>query len=275
MSELVTLPEAERTANEPVECQPVTFGRLVHSEWIKFRSLRSTWWVLATAAVTMLALALIIAYNTRHLTANQQAEDLVPSAPLQGSDLAQLLLGALGIVFVTGEFSTGMIRSTLTAVPRRLPVLAAKLAVFAAVTAALMAATSLIAFLAAQGLIGHYRTGYSLSSPGAFRTVMGTAIYLTLVGVIGMMIGWIVRSTPGALVTYAALVLVVPALFGNFLQHWGLTVDQYTPPQAGASFSSNLPDPPALSPWAGFWVVVAWASAATLTAIGTLRRRDA
>jgi ABC-2 type transport system permease protein len=265
----------ETVGSREAHSEPVTFPRVLKSEWIKFRSLRSTWWVLGATVVTMLALALVIAYNTRHLTAGQQAEDLTPSAPLQGVELAQLLLGALGIVFVSGEFSTGMIRSSFAAVPRRVPVLWAKLIVFATVTATLMAAASLVSFLAAQALIGHYRSAYSLAGPGALRAVAGTAAYLTLAGVIGMMIGWLVRSTPGSLVTYAALMLVVPALFGNFLQHWGQVINEYTPPQAGSSFYSDLPDSPYLSPWVGFGVVAAWAAAATLIATVTLSRRDA
>lgn len=255
--------------------QPVTFGRVLRSEWIKYRSLRSTWAVLGVTVLAMLVLALVIGYNTRHLTGNQDANDLVPSSPLQGSDLAQLLVGALGVLIVSGEFSTGMIRSTFAAVPKRLPVLWAKLVVFVISTAVVMTAVSIVAFLASQALIGHYRTAYSLSSPGALHVVLGTGLYLTMIGVIGMMIAWIVRSTPGSLVTFVALILVLPALFANFLQNWGKTVSQYSLPQAGSSFTSSLPDAPHLSAWNGFWVMLAWVVAATVAAVITLRRRDA
>src|SRR4051794_28997974 len=87
----------EPAATDGAQARPVTFGGGLKSEWIKFRSLRSTWWVFATPVVRMVPLARVTPYNPRHLSSNQQPEDLVPSAPLQGSDLAQLLVGALGI----------------------------------------------------------------------------------------------------------------------------------------------------------------------------------
>jgi uncharacterized integral membrane protein len=120
-------------AGHLVESRPVTFPRVLTSEWVKFRSLRSTWAVLAGAVFGMVLIALLIAYNTRHVAPNIQANDLAASSPLQGWYLAMYLIGALGVLFVTGEYGTGMIRATLTAVPKRLPVLWAKLMVFLAV----------------------------------------------------------------------------------------------------------------------------------------------
>ena len=99
----------------------------------------------------------------------------LPSATLQGYYLGQLLIGALGVLFVSGEYSTGMIRSTLAAVPRRLPVLWAKLVVFVSLIAVSMIAVSIVAFLCAQAVIGLSRTGYSLTDPGVLRVVIGPA----------------------------------------------------------------------------------------------------
>jgi ABC-2 type transport system permease protein len=255
--------------------QPVTLRRVVASEWIKFRSLRSTVAVLGAAVVGMMAIALLVAYNTRHLSASLQPDDLVPSSTLQGRYLAQLLIGALGVLFVSGEFSTGMIRSTFAAVPKRLPVLWAKLIVFLAVTAVSMIAVSVLAFLCAQALLSHFRAGYSISDPGAMRVVIGTGLYLTLVGVIGSAVGWIVRSTPGSLVAYFGIVLVVPVLFGSVLGTWGKDVAQYLPSTAGASFASSLREPHTLSPWTGLAVMALWAVGAVAVAGVELRRRDA
>jgi ABC-type transport system involved in multi-copper enzyme maturation permease subunit len=268
---------AEREQAPGVEAQPVTLRRVIKSEWIKFWTLRSTWLVLGAAVAGMVVLALVVAYNTRHLTSNLQANDIAPSSTLQGYYLAQLLIGALGVLFVSGEYGTGMIRSTLVAVPRRLPVLWAKLAVFVTVTATSMVAVSVVAFLCAQALLSHYRTGYSLTEPGVLRVVIGTGIYLTLVGMIGGALGWIVRSTPGALVAYFAVVLVLPVLFGDALGTWGKEVAQFLPSQAGASFSTSIPESPAysLSPWVGLLVLAGWAVVALAVAAGVLRRRDA
>jgi ABC-2 type transport system permease protein len=274
---IVLPPAGPREAPPEVNAQPVTLRRVIRSEWIKFWTIRSTWFVLGGAMLGMLVLALIVAYNTRHLTSNLQPNDIAPSSTLQGYYLGQLLIGALGVLFVSGEYSTGMIRSTLVAVPRRLPVLWAKLAVFVAVAATSMIAVSVVAFLCAQALLSHYRTGFSLADPGVLRVVIGTGIYLTLVGVIGGALGWIVRSTPGALVAYFGLILVLPLLFGEALGNWGKEVAQFLPDQAGASFSTSIPESPSysLSPWVGLLVLIAWVVLALAVAAGVLRRRDA
>jgi len=130
----------------PVLCRTRSHRRAITSEWIKWKSLRSTWRFSALPFWGMVVFGLIVAYNTRHLTPNLQANDIAPSATLQGMYLGQLLIGALGVLFVSGEYSTGMIRSTLAAVPKRIPVLWAKLAVFVAVVGTSMIVVSFVAF---------------------------------------------------------------------------------------------------------------------------------
>jgi ABC-2 type transport system permease protein len=267
-------PEVGVRPPAPVAAAPVNLRRVLGSEWLKFWTLRSTVGVLAGAVAGMVVIALIVAANTRHITPSVQLEDLVPSATLQGYYLGQLLVGALGVLFVTGEYSTGMIRSTMSAVPRRMPVLWAKLGVFLVVAAGSMIPISVVAFLSAQGLLSRYRTGFSLGEPGVLRVVLGTGIYLTLVGLIGMALGWIVRSTPGALVAYIATVLVLPAILGNVLGNWGKHIAEYLPSTAGASFSTSLHEPPSLAPWPGLAVMVAWVVGLFVVAAIVLRRRD-
>ncbi len=261
--------------NREVRSYPVTLRRVISSEWIKFRTLRSTLAVLTAAIVGMFLIGLLVAYNTRHLTANLQPDDHVVSSTLQGYYLGQLLIGALGVLFVTGEYSTGMIRATLAATPKRLPVLWAKLVVFATITLVSMVVICVAAFLAAQALIGQYRTGYSLSDPGALRVVIGTGVYLTLIGIIAAMLGWIVRSTPGALVAYIATILVLPVLFGDVLGNWGKDVAEYLPSTAGGAFVRTIREPYTLTPWTGLGVLALWAVLATAVAAVQLRRRDA
>jgi len=255
--------------------QPVTVRRAIASEWIKFRTLRSTWATLGSAVVGMLILGLIVAYNTRDLSSNLQPDDIAPSSTLQGYNLSQLLIGALGVLFVSGEYSTGMIRATLAAVPKRLPVLWAKLAVFVAVTATCMIVISFVTFLSAQGLLSHYRPGYSLSDPGALRVVLGTGIYLTLIGVIGGILAWIIRSTPGALVAYFGVVLLLPLIFGELLGNWGKNVDKFLPASAGARFAESIPEGYSLTPWWALAVLIAWVLIGLGVSAVLLRRRDA
>src|SRR5579875_1539137 len=127
-----------------VESEPVTTGRVLRSEWIKFVTLRSTLAVLGAAMLGMVVIGSLVGYNTRHITPNIDPNDLAVSATLQGYYLGQLLIGALGVLFVTGEYATGMIRATLVAVPRRLPVLVAKAGVFFTVTIIGMVSTSVL-----------------------------------------------------------------------------------------------------------------------------------
>ncbi len=257
----------------PVD-RAVTLRRVIASEWLKFRTLRSTLIVLAAAMAGMVLFGAIIAHNTRN-PAGLDPEDLVASGPLQGYYLGQLLMAALGVLVVSGEYSTGMIRATLAAVPRRQPVLVAKAVVFTVVVGVSMIAASVVAFLVAQAFLSGYRPTFSLSDGSTLRVVVGTGIYLTLVGLLGSSLAWIVRSTPGALVAVVGLILILPVLFELVLPSWGTHVAAYLPTGAGASFSTSLPMPNALSPWVGLGVMVAWVLLGLVTASVVLRRRDA
>jgi ABC-2 type transport system permease protein len=262
------------TRHRAVESQPVTVRRAVASEWVKFRSLRSSALMLAGACLGMVAIAMIVGWNTRTISTRLDPEDIVSSAVLQGYFLGQLLIGSLGVLFVSGEYSTGMIRSTMSAVPRRTPVLAAKTIVFTTVTSITIIPACVIAFIAGQAIISHSRTGYSLSDPGVPRLVLGTGIYLVCIGLIGAACGWLVRNTPGALVTYFALILVLPGIFGNVLGNWGKDIAQYFPSEAGRSFVSSLQLPYTLSTRIGFTVLIAWVIIGLALSAFSLRTRD-
>jgi hypothetical protein len=251
----------------------VTWRGVIASEWLKFRSLRSTLLVLLAAVAGMVVFGAIIAYNTRN-PAGQDPEDLVASGPLQGYYLGQLLMGALGVLVVTGEYSSGMIRATLAAVPRRLPVLVAKTVVFVVVVGLAMTAASVAAFVVAQAVLSGHRPTATLADGSTLRVVVGTGVYLTLIGLLGSAAGWIVRSTPGALVTTFALILVLPILFELVFPSWGSYLAAYLPTGAGQSFSTNLPQPHALSPWWGLGLMVAWVVSALVGAAVVLRRSD-
>ena len=258
-----------------VSSQPVSLPRAMVAEWVKFRSLKSSWLILASAFVALMAIALVIAYNTRHPTPGMDPEDLALSATLQGFHLGELLLGALGVLVVTAEYSSGTIRTTLVAVPKRLPVLWAKLVVVIPLVTAAMLISAFIAFLSSQSLLAHYRPAGSLSDPGALRVVIGTALYLGALTALSGAIGWIVRSTPGALVTYLGLTLVIPVIVGNLMGSFGRTVAQYLPSEAGTSFVTSIRQPGLLAPTAGALVLLAWVVASIAVAAVVLRRRDA
>ena len=252
---------------------PVTLRGVIASEWLKFRSLRSTLLVLAAAIAAMVVFGGVIAFNTRN-PAGLDPEDVVASGPLQGYYLGQLLMAALGVLMVSGEYSSGMIRATFAAVPKRLPVLIAKALVFTLVVGISMIAASVVAFLVAQAVLSGHRPTYSLSDGSTLRVVVGTGVYLTLVGLIGSVLAWIVRSTPGALVATFAVVLVLPILLELVFRSWGTYIAAYLPTGAGQSFSTTLAAPHALAPWTGLAVMVAWVVLGMVAAAVALKRRD-
>jgi ABC-2 type transport system permease protein len=252
---------------------PTTQTGVIASEWLKFRSLRSTLLVLAAAMAGMVVFGAIIAFNTRN-PVGQDPEDLVASGPLQGYYLGQLLMGALGVLVVSGEYSSGMIRASLAAVPTRIPVLIGKTVVFLVVVGISMTVASIAAFYVAQAVLSGYRPTFSLADGSTLRVVVGTGVYLTLVGLLGSAFAWIVRSTPGALVTTFAVILVLPILFELVFPSWGDYIGAVLPTGAGQSFSTNLPQPHALSPWPGIGLMVAWVVAALVAAATALKRRD-
>jgi ABC-2 type transport system permease protein len=252
----------------------VTLPRVVASEWLKFRTLRSTVLVLLAAMLAMVVFGAIIGHNTRHV-AGLDPEDVVASGPLQGYYLGQLLIGSLGVLVVSGEYSSGMIRATLAAVPRRVPVLLAKVVVFTVVVGIAMVLASIAGFLVAQAFLSGYRPTYSLSDPDVLRVVVGTGVYLTLVGLLGGALGWIVRSTPGSLVALFAVILVIPVLLTLFKGAWVEHASGVLPTGAGQSFSTSLRMPGALDPWPGLALMVAWVVVAYVVAAVLLRRRDA
>lgn len=255
--------------------EKVTFARAVKAEWIKFRTLRSSWLTLGAAMAVMVVVGLIIGYATSTANwATLDAEDTLASSPIQGFLLTQLIVGVLGVLFVTGEYATGMIRSTFAAIPRRLPVIGAKAVVFGVVALVAMTAASFAAFYGAQLFLGPDDHGSSITDPGALRSVAGVGLYLTLVGLLGAGIGWIVRNTAGAISALVGLLLILPNLI-SFLGSWSDPIVKYLPSNAGESFvtSSRIPD--TLAPFTGLGVLAAWAALAFAAAVVVVRRRDA
>lgn len=259
----------------------VTWWRVVRAEWIKFRSLRSSVILLAAAVVVFAALGLGFAT----FLADNPPEPGTPAPPggpssldplgasLGGVNLAQLLIGTLGVLLVAGEYATGMIRSSLAAVPKRWPVLAAKVAVLAGVALAVLVPTVLLTFLGGQAVLGD--EGISLGDDGVLRAVLGTAFYLAGVGVLGMALGALLRTTAGALTSLVALLLVLPGLASLLPESWSEAISPYLPSNAGQAFMSLSSEGDLLSPGAGLAVFLGWLVVSVGGAVVLLRRRDA
>ncbi|GAA2195062.1 ABC transporter permease [Micromonospora lupini] len=271
---------APRTVTIPADAR-VTWWRVVHSEWIKFRSLRSSLIMLAATVVLLAGLGL--AFST--VLATNPPEPGTPSAPggpssldplgasLGGVNLAQLLIGTLGVLLVAGEYSTGMIRSSLAAVPKRWPVLAAKVTVLATVSLVVLAPVAVLTFLGGQRILGE--DGISLGGEGVLRAVLGAAVYLAGVGVLGMALGALLRNTAGAITSLVALLLVVPGVTSLLPDSWSDAISPYLPSNAGEAVMSITSSSDQLSPGAGLAVFVGWLVVFVGAAIVALRRRDA
>jgi ABC-2 type transport system permease protein len=271
------LPPTSSQPSSRVRAEPVTQSRVIRSEWIKLRSLRSTVSVGALTVVLMIGIGLLVAYFTESRWATMGPADRASFDPIRrtliGVDVAQLAAGVLGVLVITGEYTTGMIRATLGAVPRRLPVLWAKAAVFAVVTFVLSLVSTLVAFLGGQAILGSH--GVSLGSPGALRAVFGVALYLTIVGMLGLALGFLIRTTAGGIVALVSLLLVIPGIVGALPSSWQATIVPYLPSQAGQALFTTHHEQYMMHPWPGFALFCGYAVVAMAAAAWSLRRRDA
>jgi ABC-type transport system involved in multi-copper enzyme maturation permease subunit len=194
---------------------------------------------------------------------------------LAGVNLAQLAIGVLGVLLVTGEYATGMIRATFAAVPRRLPVLWAKAALYAMVTFVLMVVSAFVAFNLGQHFLASH--GTTLAAPHAWRAIVGVAGYLSLVGVLAVAFGFLIHSTGGGIATLFGLLLVLPGIGQLLPASWQTHTLPYLPSNAGASMFSigTRTGSTALSPGAGLLVLCLWVAVALAAAVVVVRRRDA
>ncbi|MDX6425770.1 MAG: type transport system permease protein [Gaiellaceae bacterium] len=256
----------------------VTQARVILSEWTKLRSVRSTRWSLLAATVLTIGFPIlasaVISSHWGHQSARERASFNPLDPALIGSQIAQLAIGILGVLVISAEYSTGMIRATFTAVPKRLPVLWAKAIVFAVVTFVLMLPSVLIAFFASQSILSRHHANLAWSHPGVARAVIGAALYLTVIAVLTLGLGTIVRNTAGGIATFAAVFFVIPPLMNVLPASWNDAISPYLPNNAGRAILSITHDPHALAPWTGFALFCGYAAITLAVAAVLLVRRD-
>jgi ABC-type transport system involved in multi-copper enzyme maturation permease subunit len=255
----------------------VTQLRVFLSELTKLRSVRSTKWSLAAAFLFTIGVPAIAAAVVSHHWPSASPHDRAGFHPLEvsfvGVQLAQLAIGVLGVLVITAEYSTGMIRASMTAVPRRLPVLWGKAVVFGLTTLALMTPAVLVAFLVSQSILSGRHIDIAFTHAGVPRAVFGAALYLTVIGLFGLGLGAIVRNTAGGIATFAGLMFVLPPLMNVLPASWNSAASPYLPLQAGeALLALNRGDQ--LAPWTGFGVLCGYVAASLAIAAVLLVRRD-
>ncbi|MFF4897861.1 ABC transporter permease [Streptomyces sp. NPDC001068] len=272
----------------PVETAPaastrpayrVTGRRVLASEWAKLWSLRSTWITLGLGLLFLVAFGLIACgryrsgYGSGHL-GGDFARSTDVRLCLFGTNFAQLALGVLGVLVTAGEYSTGMIRSTMAAVPRRLPVLWSKAAVFGLVALVVGTLGAFAAFGAGSGIVAGTPAATGFGHAGVVRSLLGAGLYLGLVGVIGTALGALLRSVAGGIAVLVAALMLVPGLISLLPGSWQDGISPYLPSNAGESMFALTHDGTTLSPGAGLLVFLGWTALVLTAAAYRLARSD-
>lgn len=254
---------------------------VARSEWTKIRSLRSTSWTFLVTAVLTIGLGSLFALGR---TSARQGRDPITANfnaagfPFNALFLAQLAIGVLGVLIITTEYSSGMIRTTFTAVPQRGLVLAVKAVIFGSVTFVVALLTTFVTFFASQAILnrGAVKYGVSLSSPHALRIVIGAALYMTVCGLLGVALGALLRSTAAAITALAGLLFILPIMMNFLPVSWHRdAIAQWLPSNAGMQIVEKVTQPLQFSPWAGLAVFAGWVAVAFVAGLVLLHRRDA
>jgi ABC-type transport system involved in multi-copper enzyme maturation permease subunit len=256
------------------------FDRVLRAEWVKLWSVRSTGWSLLALVVVTTGFGMLAIWGT--MRSLHQAPRTVPpfdavNFSLAGLSLGQLAAAVLGALVVSTEYSTHAIRSTLTATPRRLRLLAAKGLVFVLVVLVAGLVTSFLAFFVSRPFFDpQFRVG--LSDPGVLRALVGGGLYVAGSGMFGFAFGALLRHTAAAITAAVAVLLVLPPL-SNFLPgSWGDSVTGHFTSNAGQAitYAHQVPGGGVtLSPWNGYaWFTAEWLVVLLVAAI-LMQRRDA
>jgi ABC-2 type transport system permease protein len=258
--------------------QRVTQARVTRAEWTKLRTQPSAWWSLLSA-VTLVAgfgigYSLLLAARPPHGAAAIASFD--PAAiSLSGVQLAQIAAGVLGILLITSEYATGLIRTTFAAVPRRLPVLWAKAALLTAAITAVSLPAAFAAFAGGQSILARQHLSVPLSQPGVTRAVIGSALYLAAISLLGLGLGALTRNAAGGIAALFGILYGLTLTAALLPASIAADITKYLPATAGQAITTVQPDPTTLQPWTGFAVLCAYAAVLLSIAAVRIRRGDA
>jgi ABC-2 type transport system permease protein len=257
-------------------------GGTLRSEFTKIRSVRSTYWTLLVLLVVSIGIGAAItgatAANWSHTTPSDRATFDATQASVAGLFfLGQLVIVVLGAMVFTSEYSTGMIRTSLTAMPRRIVMYTAKVIVLACVALVITFVAAFIAFFLGQFLLTSTHANVTLSGPNVLRAVVGTALYVTLCGLFAFAAGAVMRHTAAAITSVIGLLFVVPILVHLLPDNWYNDVDRWLPDAAGRAISATVggQDPHLFSPWAQLSVFAVYTLILLIVGGILFRRRDA
>jgi ABC-2 type transport system permease protein len=255
----------------------LTMGGVLRSEWTKFRSVRSTWWLLSMTVILAVGLGVILVVLEIGGGAPKQEPPYQVAQQIEfGALITQLVLGVLGVLMFTGEYGSGMIRISLSVVPRRLMLLWAKLSVLSVVVLPLTLVSSAVAFVLGE-LVWQSHRGLGpvgFGDPQVTRVVVGSALVVAVTAICGFGIGAIIRSTAGSIGTLVGIFFVLPLVASVALPHNVAGLTRFLPSNAGnAVWGGGIGRP--MTPWSGFALLCGYAVALVAVAAWRLRRGDA
>ncbi len=253
----------------------VTLGRVVSSEWLKFRTVRSNTIALASAVVAAVGFGALFSSLAGTDEGPRRLADNALSLTLAGFQVSQLIIAILGVAIVAGEYQTGLIRTWFGAAPDRLRVLIAKVGVFGSATFAAMLVAAFAAFFAGQALLPASWTALAITDDGVLQALIGTAFYAASIGVIGVGLGFLLRSTAAGAGAVVGTLMIAPLLVSLLPSSIGDPLGKILPSNAGTAMTGVESTTELLSAGWGFVVLIGWVLAIVGAAAVSLRRRDA
>ncbi|MEV4069774.1 ABC transporter permease [Nonomuraea fuscirosea] len=252
-------------------------ARALRAEWTKFRTVPSNLATLVAAVVLMVGPGTLTAYRAGEGHQGAGVFDAANISLYGGFLFAQIVVGSLGVMVASSEYATGMIRTSLTAVPRRARLLAAKVTMFGAVALAAGQVASFASFLLGQVVIAAAGApAATLGQPGVLRAVAGMGVVWALVGLVGVALGCLLRETMIATTVLVAINFIIPIIGPRLLpEAAGAAVTTYWPIAAGLRITTTVADPARLGPWAGLGLLAAFTALLLAAAFALFRTRDA
>lgn len=253
----------------------VAFRRVFNSEWVKLRSLRSSIILLVCTVAVMVGLGMLAAWGNTLAAADGQpmTEQAVQATVTAGLTFSQLIIGSLAVLLIASEYGTGMIRSTMIAVPTRIPAVLAKAFIIALVSYAVGTASAFITFFAVQPVLASNDLGFDLDGP-VLGSLLCTGLYLSLVSLMGLALGTLLRNSAGSIVSLSALLLVVPSVLSMIPGDFISDIAKYLPSNAGTQLTATQIADGSLTQLQGGLVMAAWAIVPLVAALVVVKRRD-
>jgi hypothetical protein len=258
---------------------PTRARNVLASEWIKLRSVRSTYLVLLFGAAAAVGIGYLVAHADATHWATMSAAARAAFDPVSdsftGLGLAQLAFGALGVLAISSEYTTGLIRTSMAAVPRRRAVIAAKAAVVGVVTLLAGELIAFVTFVTAQWGLSAQHLNVTLAHPGALRGVLAAGFYLAVMAWVGLGLGAVIRHTAGAITAMVGVVFLLPTIIHALPAPWDTRIGRFTLDGAAQQMIAQHPHPGYFSAGPSLLIVVGYAAAALATAAFMITRRDA